>query len=66
MWLSIFTIMLVVGLVLGYKYVENADDDPILFSFQTFEVDVDGLPFPTVSTCDSSSLKSSQIGNIEK
>jgi hypothetical protein len=64
MWLSIFTIMLIGGIVVGYKYIENAGDDPILFSFQTFEVDVDRLPFPTVSTCDSSSLEGSQIRNI--
>jgi hypothetical protein len=40
--------------------------DPILFSFQTFEVELDDIPFPSVSACDSSSLQNTQVENINR
>jgi hypothetical protein len=37
--------MLIAALVLD-QHFEDAERDPILFSFQSFEVEVDDIPFP--------------------
>jgi hypothetical protein len=58
--------MLIAALVLSHEHFEDAEKDPILFSFQAFEVELDDIPFPSVSACDSSSLQSTQIENINR
>jgi hypothetical protein len=66
MWLCIFTGFLILAIVMGHNYIEAADADPILFSLQSYEIEVDELPFPTVSFCSSSSLTNNQAQDIDR